>query len=411
MRINRTSPLLRTFIIGMLPFIMVIGNSLFLPLIPDIQQAMNLTSFQGGLILTVFSIPAALLIPFIGLLSDRVGRKVVIQWSLFFIMVGSLLSALAPMFFTGEVAFFLFLAGRFFQGVGAGGTTPMAMALVADLFDGKNRSQALGTLEVFNSIGKVISPILGALLAVIIWYSTFYFYFLIALLTWIGMFYMLKGKERQSVMQTSFSTYIKNVIAVFIKEFKWIMPIFFATGVGLFILFGMLFFLSFELEAGYQILGIEKGIYMAIPLTALTIFSYWSGKRIGTDKNKMKRFIFLGLVFFLFAFSGLIFLHDLVYLIIFLIIGSAGLGLFLPAANTAVTSSVGPEERGLIVSLYNMIRFFGVALGPMFYSIWMRDVLDMFFMSMFLIGISVVFILIFWTCIPILKDCAYQSIQ
>src|SRR5690606_12447591 len=41
-----------------------------------------------------------------------------------------------------------------------------------------------------------------------------------------------------------------------------------------------------------------------------------------------------------------------------------GSGLILPCLNTLITSSVGSKERGIITSLYNGVRFLGVALGP-----------------------------------------------
>lgn len=52
------------------------------------------------------------------------------------------------------------------KGIGAGGTAPLAMALVGDLFERSLRSKTLGVLEVYTGIGKVISPFLGAIAAI-----------------------------------------------------------------------------------------------------------------------------------------------------------------------------------------------------------------------------------------------------
>jgi hypothetical protein len=50
------------------------------------------------------------------------------------------------------------------------------MALCGDLFQGKERSRSLGTIESSNGLGKVISPVLGAAIGLITWYAAFIFF-------------------------------------------------------------------------------------------------------------------------------------------------------------------------------------------------------------------------------------------
>ncbi|MFV8826660.1 MFS transporter [Alkalihalobacterium sp. APHAB7] len=393
------------YIIGLLPFVMVVGNSMFIPIIPDIQHALQLTAIEGGLVLTVFSIPAALMIPIIGLISDRIGRKKVILVSLLFIMLGSIFSALAPVFFEGQSAFSMLLLGRFFQGVGAGRTAPMAMALAGDLFVGTDRSKALGTVEVFNSLGKVVSPIVGAFIAVYLWFATFFVYFFLALLAYFGIKVWIKERMKEAE-PLRLKDYHRSVQEIILREFKWLIPIFLASGVGLLLLFGLMFFMSYYLEESYGVYGTLKGIYLALPLVFLTVFSYWTGKNMGDNKNYVKRYLLLGLSVLLTSFALLIFFHGLLGLLVLISLASIGLGFFLPAANTAVTASVGIKERGLVVSLYSMVRFLGVALGPITFSILMHDPMELFFFSFFLVGISFIILISSWTCIPILRDCS-----
>ena len=57
------------------PFVMVLGNSMLIPVLPKIKSALDLSQVQTGLIITAFSVPAGLVILFVGILSDRIGRK------------------------------------------------------------------------------------------------------------------------------------------------------------------------------------------------------------------------------------------------------------------------------------------------------------------------------------------------
>ena len=51
-------------ILATVPFIMVLGNSMLIPVFPQLERELNLTQFQVGLLVTAFSIPAGVVIPF-----------------------------------------------------------------------------------------------------------------------------------------------------------------------------------------------------------------------------------------------------------------------------------------------------------------------------------------------------------
>lgn len=55
-------------------------------------------------------------------------------------------------------------------------------------------------------------------------------------------------------------------------------------------------------------------------------------------------------------------------LIALLSLCGVGIGMLLPCLNTLITGAVGRDERGLITSIYNGLRFLGVALGPLLFE-------------------------------------------
>ncbi|NLJ79618.1 MAG: MFS transporter, partial [Firmicutes bacterium] len=74
---------LRFAVLCAVPFVMVLGNSMLIPVFPQMKAVMHLTQFQVGLIVTFFSVPAGILIPLAGFLSDRYGRKAIMVPALF----------------------------------------------------------------------------------------------------------------------------------------------------------------------------------------------------------------------------------------------------------------------------------------------------------------------------------------
>lgn len=83
------------------------------------------------------------------------------------------------------------------QGVGAAGTAPIAMALTGDLFKGGEQSKVLGLVEASNGFGKVISPILGSLLALIIWYAAFFAFPIFCLISILLTIFFVKEKKKE----------------------------------------------------------------------------------------------------------------------------------------------------------------------------------------------------------------------
>ncbi|HWO98002.1 MAG TPA: MFS transporter [Bacillus sp. (in: firmicutes)] len=363
--------------LGLLPFIMVLGNSMLIPILPDIQDELQLTEFQTGLVLSSFSIPAALFIPLIGVLSDWYGRKRFIVVSMLLLMAGSGMAIMSG-YMSDARGFYLLLAGRIVQGAGAAGTTPLAMALAGDLFQQEKRSKVLGIIEVYNGVGKVVAPIIGATAALFAWYSAFYVYPFVALFVLYGVLRYV-GKDHTAQDTISIGGYIKKTWGVLKREGNWLLPIFFTGGLGLFLLFGTLYYLSFLIEETYHIDGFFKGTAFAFPLGAMTITSYWTGKRIKNERHMMNRLLAIGVTFVMLSFASLIFLQTLAALMFLTTIGFAGLGFVLPCASVMITSVVADEERGFVVSLYGVVRFIGVALGPIIFGKWMTDVKEMFY--------------------------------
>lgn len=108
-----------------------------------------------GLIITLFSISAALARPFSGKLSDTIGRKKVMVIG---IIIGGFVTLLYPVF--GIVAIFLFL--RFMHGFSAGFAPTGATALITDILPEKKRGVGMGIWGVFFSVGMGIGQALGS---------------------------------------------------------------------------------------------------------------------------------------------------------------------------------------------------------------------------------------------------------
>ena len=109
---------------------------------------------QKGLIITLFTISAAISRPFSGKLSDTIGRKKVM---IIGIVICFIVSLLYPLSFS--IWFFLLL--RFLHGFSAGFLPTGATALVTDILPKESRGRGMGIWGTFISLGIGVGQSLG----------------------------------------------------------------------------------------------------------------------------------------------------------------------------------------------------------------------------------------------------------
>lgn len=362
-------PLLPLVALGSVPLIMVLGNSMLIPILPTMQDQLHISKFQASLVITLFSVPAGIIIPLAGFLSDRFNRKVVIIPSLVLYAAGGLIAGIAAMLLAKPYT--VIMMGRILQGLGAAGTAPIAMALAGDIFQGGARSKALGLIEASNGLGKVLSPILGVLIAMITWYAVFLAFPILCIPSALAIWFFTK-ESKKTAKPKKFEEYFQSLKTIFKREWKWLLTAYFAGASALFILFGVLFYLSQILEEKYQIDGLLKGGILAIPLLAMSTTSYITGAKIKKQKALMKTLIVTGMLSIGVPLAVAAIVRNAYILLGLLVITGIGTGLVLPCLNMLITSAVSKEERGIVTSLYGSVRFLGVAIGPPVFT-WLME--------------------------------------
>lgn len=373
------------FSISSIPLVMTLGNSSLIPILPIMEKTLGISAFQSSMIITVYSVVAIFLIPIAGYLSDHVGRKAVIIPSLAIAGIGGLISGWAAL--RGIDGYWILLAGRALQGAGAAGCFPIVMPLVGDMFtDEKDVSSALGKIETSNTLGKVFSPIIGSALAGIIWYIPFFSIPVLCAISILLMVFLVKSpKEKEKTLP--FKDFIKKIRLIFTDNGRWIYAIFFIGIIMMFVLFGVLFYLSDVLELTYGIKDIKKGLLLALPLGALCLSSFVTGKLIKKNKVLMKWIAFCGALLLGISTSILGFSKELWFILLMFLVGGIGIGASLPPLDALITQGIEKEERGTITSIYSSMRFIGVAAGPPVIALLMKNSEKMLFFI--LTGLSV----------------------
>jgi multidrug resistance protein len=138
-------------------FVDMIGAVMILPLIPFYAETMGASGFVIGVLISAFSLAQLVAAPLWGRLSDRHGRRPVIVLAL-------AVSAISYVVFAFAQSLWLLFLSRAVQGVG-GGTVGVIQAYVADASEPEERAKGLGWLSAATSLGAIVGPALGSVLA------------------------------------------------------------------------------------------------------------------------------------------------------------------------------------------------------------------------------------------------------
>ncbi|WP_195575191.1 MFS transporter [Paenibacillus sp. 1001270B_150601_E10] len=351
-----------------IPLIMTLANSMLIPVLPLMQKKLGISSLQSSLIITVYAAVSIVCIPIAGYLSDRYGRKLIILVGLSLASIGGIISAVSAWQLEHYTAFYGILAGRLVQGIGAAGAFPIVIPLVGDMFDSKDEvSSALGVVETSNTFGKVISPILGSALTLLIWFLPLAVIPVISIITILAIAIFVNVPKKDSQKQITFKAFLHSLRDILREKGRWLYAIFAIGGCAMFIMFGILYYLSSILEDHYDIDGVKKGFLLAVPLSAICLASYITGKVIGTNKSRMKWLNVAGAVIISVSMVVCLLINtkSMFFLLSLLTISGVGIGLILPCLDALITEGIEKEQRGTITSLYSSMRFIGVAAGPL----------------------------------------------
>jgi len=151
-----TKPLI---IIYITVFIDLIGFGIVIPALPYYVEgeAFRATPFDIGLLFASYSFMQFIFSPVLGSLSDRVGRRPI----LFFSLLGS---AVGYLFIGFAWTLWMVFAGRIISGI-TGGNISTAQAYIADVTTRENRAKGMGLFGAIFGLGFIFGPAIGGILS------------------------------------------------------------------------------------------------------------------------------------------------------------------------------------------------------------------------------------------------------
>lgn len=144
-------PIFLIVLVDMLAMMMIV------PLLPFYAERFGANPIEIGFLASSFAIFQLFASPFLGSLSDRIGRKPVLILSQAGTFLGFILMASAS-------SLWMLFVARIVDGITAG-NLPIAQACIADVTEPGDRARAFGIIGVAFGLGLVLGPAVSGLLA------------------------------------------------------------------------------------------------------------------------------------------------------------------------------------------------------------------------------------------------------
>lgn len=339
------------FIIFASTLVSVMGVSIISPILPTIQAAWNISASQASLLISAFTLPGVVLTPFVGLVSDRIGRKRVLIPSLFLFGV----SGVAIVFIDG---FVLILGLRVVQGIAGSAIMSLTVTLLGDLFSGERRSRLIGLNASILAIGAAGYPLLGGVLALLSWAAPFVC-FALGIVVAVAGSAILPEPERST--DSSGLSYVINAARTVPA---WTALGLYASIFGIFvILYGaQITLVPFILDELYGLSSGMIGLLLGLPAVTMGLTSSQSSRLL--RHLSPPRLIALGFVTYGIGMTLVSLTHSIVVLAGALFLFGIGQGFAEPITDTALNALTPDAFRGGIMSIRTSVLQFGTTLGP-----------------------------------------------
>lgn len=209
-------------------FIDIIGLGIIIPILPTYVQSFGVSSVVVTLLFAVYALFSFFSAPYLGALSDRIGRRPVLIMSIISSAIGWFVVAQA----WNVVILFI---GRIIDGLAAGNITTAQSALADIAKDSKERAVNMGLFGALFGVGFIIGPALGGFIALLGNHAPFYFVGILAAINAILAYFFLPETHhtRNHDKKISYNPFTPIIDGFKNREMRWIFLVWFLFGTAL----------------------------------------------------------------------------------------------------------------------------------------------------------------------------------
>lgn len=328
------------------------GTFVVSPIVSDLTGPLAVSEAAAGQLITAFIAPSIVLVPAMGLLADRLGRKPILVAGLVIFGLGGGAVGLAADF---DAA----LALRVVQGIGYAAIIPVGVTMLGDYYDASRETTAQGLRVVSIQLIGLVSPPLAGLLVLGSWRYPFLLFFValgVAAWAWVTLPAVDPGGGE------SIRVYAANLVSSLKRPV--IAAVMLTLGVRFVLTTGFIAFVSVLLAHAVGASALTAGIVVS----AFSLISLVGSAQAGRIAAAWNSLLVLVVGFFI-AGGGMVVMgvgESYLEILLGMVLLGIGGGITGPIQKSLVTQLVQPAFRGGAVSSAVIFQSAGQTAAPLF---------------------------------------------
>ncbi|MFO7967280.1 MAG: MFS transporter [Archaeoglobaceae archaeon] len=343
-------------------FSAMLGMGIVVPLMPIYAQNMGATGIWLGMIFSGFSLSRLVFMPYVGKMSDRVGRKL-------FILVGLFIYSILSIAYILAYDVYTLTAVRFVHGFASAMVIPVALAYISEISPEGREGEHMGTFTISLFLGVGFGPLIGGVIKDTLGFNTVFYS--MAILTAFAFFMCLLFLPDKRIQLENSVPFKWNVItqnrligSMFLFRFLY------ALGRG-----GIMSFLPI-LATDMYLSATQIGVVISMNVLLNAALQRPFGKL--ADRASKMLLISSGLLLSAVSLVAIPLAYDFFTLLALASLMGLGGALSIPAAMAIIAVEGRKYGHGSLMGLFNSAMSLGMIVGPLL-SGWIMDIININF--------------------------------
>ena len=331
-----------------------VAGGVIAPILPEMVQQLHFDPGLAANLVTIHCLTIGLFSPPLGILADRVGRLRVLVPSLIlyalFGIAGAFIHTLEPL-----------LVMRGLLGAASGGIAAASLGLLASMYEGEARSQALGYATTTLTLTGIAFPLIGGWVGSLHWQYAFYLYGLglpLALLAALLLREKSPAKSREKATAKDSAAKLTTVLG-----HPYTLRILLALTLASVAMYAVVIYAPLYLKETIGASTVLNGIVLATRAIGAAAISAvgirWLEKTLGTAKA-----IALGCGLMAVTLTTIPLLHQLTWILLAAVLFGVGFGIVLPTLYGTLANLAPTEQKSSVLAMGTGVGFLGQFLSP-----------------------------------------------
>ena len=335
-----------------------IAGGVVAPILPKMVTQLHFAPALAANLVSMHCLTIALFSPPLGILADRVGRLRVLVPSLILYALFGVAGAFVQNFWP-------MLATRALLGAASGGIAAASLGLLGNMYEGEERSQALGLATSTLALTGIAFPIIGGLVGATHWQYAFYLYALGLPLAGLA---ALCLKEKP---QTKAKPKVKNQgekLRIVLAH-PYTLQLLLTLSLTSVAMYAVVIYAPLYLEAKINAGTLVNGIVLATRAVGAAIISSFGAKRLAKRVGAPSA-IAIGFGVMAAALISIPLLNQLSWILIAAVLFGMGFGIVLPTLYSTLANIAPTDLKSTVLAVGTGAGFLGqflspIVLGPM----------------------------------------------